>query len=66
MVALLENVVSHTINVFTWGSNIEGQCGQNKEQNIIYLPTLVKELTKFKIEQIRAGQNFTVVFTSCN
>ncbi|XP_054287973.1 probable E3 ubiquitin-protein ligase HERC1 [Macrosteles quadrilineatus] len=56
--------LTHDCEVFAWGNNAMGQCGQGHSTSPVVRPRRVLGLEGVKIHQISAGTSHSVVWTS--
>lgn len=56
--------LTHDCEVFAWGNNAMGQCGQGHSTSPVVRPRRVLNLDGVKIHQISAGTSHSVVWTS--
>ncbi len=51
-------------DVFAWGTNSMGHCGQGHSNSAILKPSQVRNLEGVRVQQIAAGTSHSVVWTA--
>lgn len=58
-------IISHTGGeVYSWGTNSMGQCGQGSSSSSITKPGRVKGLDGVQVQQISAGTSHSIAWTA--
>ena len=51
--------------LYAWGKNTKGECGGERERDVVMTPKMVQSLKEYEIDEIRCGYNMSYCRTKC-